>query len=137
MSNITDNIDTTAKIAREVNNNMRSAHCSIICNKRKILAIGTNSRQTHPRAPKTVRGQYLHAEVAAILNAGRGALRGSVMYVVRVGKTNEQPMRISKPCKFCQAIISKVGIKKVYYSIDDGNIGCWTVSKDEWGQIKA
>jgi len=133
MSNIWDNIDTAAKIAREIDNNMRSIHCAIVCNKRKILAIGTNSRQTHPKAPVTARGQYLHAEVASIINADREALRGSVLYVVRVGKAVGRPMRMSKPCEYCQAAIVKSGIKRVYYSINEEKAGYWIVDRNEWG----
>lgn len=136
MSLIFDNIDTAAKIAREIDNGMRSFHCAITCDKRKILSVGINSRQTHPKAPRTERGQKLHAEVAAIIGANREALRGSVLYVVRVGKSNSQSMRMSKPCVSCQAAIIKARIKTVYYSIDENNIGHWDVRRDKWKRLK-
>ncbi len=30
---------------------------------------------------------------------------------------------MSKPCEMCQQVLAHVGVKKVYYSIDDENIG--------------
>jgi deoxycytidylate deaminase len=136
VSFVWDNIDVAGKIAREIDNGMRSFHCALVCDKRKILSVGINSRQTHPRAPRTERGQKLHAEVAAIIGADRGALRGSVLYVVRVGKSNSQAMRMSKPCAQCQAAIIKAGIKAVYYSINNCRIGHWDVRKDDWIEVE-
>ena len=136
MSIISDNIETAAKIAREIDNGMRSSHCALACNKRKVLSVGINSRQTHPQATRTERGQKLHAEVAAIIGANREALRGSTLYVVRTGKANSQSMRMSKPCVGCQGAIIKAKIKAVYYSIDENNIGHWDVRHDKWRQFE-
>jgi deoxycytidylate deaminase len=133
MCNIHNNIEIAAKIAREIDNNMRSCHCALICNKSKIKSIGINSRQTHPKAPKTKYGQLVHAEVAAIIGANREIFKNScVMYVVRVGKANNKAMKLSKPCQYCQAAIIKAGIKNVYYSINENSIGHWDVRHNKW-----
>ena len=63
-----------------------------------------------------------HAEVGAILGMAREKTTGATMYVARIGKTGE--LKMSKPCEMCQQVLAHVGVKKVYYSIDDENIGC-------------
>lgn len=133
MSIPVEQIQTATKIARETRHDMRSLHVSLISNKRKILAIGVNKRRTHSKAPQTEHGRFLHAEVASIINCDRGALKGSHMYVVRIGKRGD--LRMSKPCKFCQAAIMKAGIKVVYYSINSENIGFWNIKNNDWKVI--
>ncbi len=63
-----------------------------------------------------------HAEVGAVLGMAREKTTGATVYVARVGKSGE--LKMSKPCEMCQQVLAHVGIKKVYYSIDDENIGC-------------
>jgi deoxycytidylate deaminase len=64
----------------------------------------------------------LHAEQAAILNAGDwNKLKGCSMLVMKVSKTKEI-LSNAKPCEFCEATIRYVGIKNVYYTNEDGEI---------------
>ena len=62
-----------------------------------------------------------HAEVGAVLGMAREKTTGATVYVARVGKSGE--LKMSKPCEMCQQVLAHVGVKKVYYSIDDENIG--------------
>ena len=43
------------------------------------------------------------------------------MYVVRIrnGFSEEDELKMSKPCMGCASKINKIGIKKVYYSVDN------------------
>ncbi len=63
-----------------------------------------------------------HAEVGAILGMAREKTTGATVYVARIGKSGE--LKMSKPCEMCQQVLAHVGVKKVYYSIDDDNVGC-------------
>ena len=63
-----------------------------------------------------------HAELGTILGMAREKTTGATVYVARIGKTGE--LKLSKPCEMCQQVLAHVGVKKVYYSIDDENIGC-------------
>lgn len=65
----------------------------------------------------------VHAEVAALLQLRkqpRKFFRNCVMYVVRVGtESMDYPLKLSKPCEACEALINAVGIRRVYYSTND------------------
>lgn len=64
----------------------------------------------------------LHAEQAAILNAGSwDKLKGCSILVMKVSKTKGY-LSNAKPCKFCEETIRYVGIKNVYYTNEDGEI---------------
>jgi len=43
---------------------------------------------------------------------------------------------LSKPCKFCQIVIRRAGVKHVYYTIDQGHVGWWNVKRNEWTIVK-
>ncbi len=89
---------------------------AVIARGRRVLGIGHNNvRKTHPKS-NTPYG-HIHAELSAILNA-RCDLNGATLYVFRAGK-NDRPL-ISKPCKHCQTLIEKTGIKTVVFTITDG-----------------
>lgn len=60
----------------------------------------------------------LHAEEAAVLGVARQITTGSSVYVARIGKRKE--WRMSKPCPKCEAVLRFVGVKRVYYTTDDG-----------------
>ena len=61
----------------------------------------------------------LHAELGAILNMPRESTEGSDIYVVRINYDGE--FRNSKPCPMCQQAMSFVGIKRVFYSTQEGH----------------
>ncbi len=62
----------------------------------------------------------VHAEIGAILGLDRSVTEGATIYVVRVGR--DGCLRNSKPCAMCEAAMQYVGIKKVIYSNEDGQI---------------
>ena len=63
-----------------------------------------------------------HAELGAILGVDRSKTAGSDVYVVRIGRTGE--LKMSKPCQMCQSVLAHMGVKRVYYSINEKNLGC-------------
>lgn len=55
----------------------------------------------------------VHAEHAAIVGLRHDIIRGSDMVVVRINKRKE--IRPGAPCKKCRNMLSRKGIRKVYY----------------------
>jgi len=58
----------------------------------------------------------IHAEVSAIINAKQD-LKGCSIIVVRINNRNQ--LLLAKPCKYCRAYLEYVGIKKIWYSINE------------------
>ena len=65
------------------------------------------------------KNRRLHAELGAILGLERSVTEGATLYVARVGK--DGGFRLSKPCSMCTAAMQHVGIKRVYWTIDNHN----------------
>jgi deoxycytidylate deaminase len=90
--------------------------------KGRILAIGYNSyTKTHPRQAHFARlagkerKAYLHAEIAAIIRAGK---RGESLFRISVERVLANGLRgCSKPCAICQIAIAEAGIKEVTYTV--------------------
>ena len=96
-----------------------------------VVSFGVNSKKTHPFQKLYGRNDMslcLHAEVAAIKNALRFIsvkdLKDCTLYVLRV-KQNEPKgsfvAGLSRPCDGCQRAIATFGIKKVYFTEDNGS----------------
>ncbi|MGB1650429.1 MAG: hypothetical protein ACPHEP_05330 [Acidimicrobiales bacterium] len=90
----------------------------------KIFAAKTNSKKTHPALSRYTDYPYQHAETACILGHGMDNCEGLNLIVVRVLK--DDSLALSRPCEVCQAVIARAGINEVYYTQDDGRIGCMT-----------
>lgn len=99
--------------------------CAAVINKRGIVDVGFNSEKTHPKQ-KSLNGlkPYLHAEVEAILRAGRVSnLDKCAIVVVRTKKSGPFGFDIpgaSKPCDSCMKFIRMSGIRVVYYLDEEG-----------------
>jgi tRNA(Arg) A34 adenosine deaminase TadA len=48
----------------------------------------------------------------------RHLIQGCTMYVYREGK--DKCLKICKPCKTCMALMKEYGVKKVYYTTNNG-----------------
>ena len=81
----------------------------------KLISVGINQKKTHPIQAKFGRNKdaiYLHAEIAAIVNALKVValddLRRAVLYVAKYSTNGHT---LSKPCKGCQRAIMHFNIK--------------------------
>jgi deoxycytidylate deaminase len=97
---------------------------AVLLKKNKIISTATNlERKTHPLQATLAERVglkekiYLHAEVNALIKAKEKA---DTIVVARVGGHGYCDLRISKPCKICQAALEMNNIKKIIYSTDDG-----------------
>lgn len=71
----------------------------------------------------------LHAEQAAILAAGEWSkLKGCDLLVMKISKTTGS-ISNARPCEFCMATMVHVGIKRVYYSDENGSIAVLDLRK--------
>jgi len=92
---------------------------AVIFNKKRIVSHGINHPQKSIRHLKPKFQKWpnsVHAEVDAIIKA-KTNLKNLSMLVVRVNSKNQ--LRIAQPCRWCQMYLEYVGIKKVFYSIDE------------------
>lgn len=94
---------------------------AVIVYKGHPVSVGCNQTKTHPNAPYT----GLHAEVQAIRASDRDSLNGSSIFVYRRRKDG----RIGKarPCEHCMKELKRVGVRWIYYSIDE--YPYWEVEK--------
>lgn len=103
---------------------MLSHHAAIIVKGGRILSSGTNNKKRN----KFVHLHYahysgFHAESAAIyraLHEHKTDLKDAVVYVVRVRKDGS--VANSKPCKHCQKLLTKYGVRRALYSNDIGGM---------------
>ena len=84
------------------------------CNKNKYRSWGNRFRK------RQIGHATHHAELGCVLGLDRSITEGATMYVVRIGKSGV--LRNSKPCPMCEAALEYVGIKKVIYSDENGEI---------------
>mgnify|MGYP001959706850 FL=1 len=102
-------------------------HGALLLRGSNIIGLSTNKNR-HSRFGNRFRDRDCghatqHAELGCILGIDRRKTKGSVMYVCRIGKKGD--FRLSKPCSMCQSVLRYVGVKKVYYSIDNKTMGVY------------
>ena len=93
---------------------------AVIVKNGRVLSTGVNElRYTSAHIPKK-HITSLHAEQAAIVRLLRhlDKLAGATLYVSRVDR--EGRSRMARPCKMCQDLITAVGIKKVFFTTENG-----------------
>lgn len=84
-------------------------HGCVIVRRGHILGVGFNKPKTHPRS----KSRSIHAELAAILNAGQD-VAGASAFVVRINRRGV--LRNSKPCVDCMNLFAEVGISAIEWS---------------------
>lgn len=106
----------------------RCRHFSFVFDGSRLLAVGLNSRKTHPR---NLMYSYVgrdnvdispmvgtHSEMSAVLRMGEDDCRGLKMVNVRVNRRGE--LDHSRPCPGCVDMIGRLGFEEVFYTNRDG-----------------
>lgn len=121
-------IDSYVELARALRGSRQtgqSFHVTVICRKRKVIAIGINSyvklcpsHRVGVYVPnKTQRKDTytpgLHSEISAIIKAGYTDCREFSFFNIRIN--NKDEVAPSKPCPNCQRVLNQVGFKNLYY----------------------
>jgi len=100
----------------------RNTHGAIVVKGGRVMGTGFNKNRNHPAivSPEHIKTDCsYHAEEVAIREAGEDNIRGAVIYVARVKNGHD---RESRPCPKCSALIKKVGIKRVVFTTEAGEI---------------
>lgn len=101
----------------------RNTHGAVVVKGGRVLGTGWNKNRNHPAvvSPEHIKTDCsYHAEEVAIREAGEDNVRGAVIYVARVNKNGND--RDSKPCPKCASLIEQVGIKRVVFTMEAGEI---------------
>ena len=99
----------------------------VVVDKHRIISSGFNSVKCHPLQAQLDSEKYgrecpghIHAEIAALIPLMRdGAdLSGASIYVYRQHK--DKSLALARPCSNCEKIIKLMGIKKMFYTVENG-----------------
>jgi len=98
---------------------------AVLAYRNQVMSTGHNNMaRTHPLQQKYAKDRSfalgLHAEVDACLGITKDDLLGADIYVARILKNGRVAM--AKPCAVCVKFMLDVGIKRVYYTREDGNM---------------
>jgi len=95
---------------------------AVVAKRCRVLGTGFNKPKSHPLMQKYNKweGQTpgIHAELDAILGLDANDLLGAEIYVARIMK-NGLPA-ISRPCEICQRLLRAIGIRTVYFTVQEG-----------------
>ena len=101
----------------------RNTHGAVVVKGGRVLGTGWNKNRNHPAivSPEHIKTDCsYHAEEVAIREAGEDNVRGAIIYVARVNKNGQD--RDSKPCPKCASLIEQVGIKRVVFTMEAGEL---------------
>jgi cytidine deaminase len=110
-------------LENDFNTPQRFAHAAALVMRRKVINWGFNSLKPVPSLYKkySIFGCTMHAEISACWKYRfTNKLQGNNIFVIRV-RTNGE-LALSKPCNMCQAYMRDVGIRRCYYTDNDGQI---------------
>lgn len=87
---------------------------AVLYTRKGVIGEGINDmKKTHP-AMQGKPWPFLHAEVAACLDAGLRRTAGASLYVARILR-NGAPA-LAKPCPFCARFLHKAGVTHIHWS---------------------
>jgi deoxycytidylate deaminase len=92
--------------------------CALVVKRNRVISVGYNNPKTHPLAHTKMR--QLHAEMDAIIGCTKAELDGAEIVVVRARRDGKVGM--AKPCRACDDFIRRVGLRRVYYTVDSMDI---------------
>lgn len=120
-------VDLAIRQAQQADSNLPHRHGCVLIKAGRVINVSHNKlgfssfgRRFHSEADKVPSKASMHAELRAILNLDRTLTEGASLLVVRINRKGE--LRMSKPCSMCKCSTAFVGIKKIYYSTNEGDI---------------
>lgn len=96
--------------------NCRKRHGCVIVQQGRPVARGWNKHRNDPSqvSPEHVQaGCSVHAEIVALKAGANQVLRGSTLYVARLGANG--PL-MSRPCDRCYKAIIEAGVSEIYHT---------------------
>ncbi len=107
-------LETAIKEAEKSPANCR--HGCVIFVSNKIVSKGFNKPV---RPSKTIRS-HIHAEIDALFGLHHKIIKKATLMVIRINKSKE--LIQSRPCKRCDGILKRKGIRKIFYSNEVGKM---------------
>ncbi len=101
-----------------------NAHVSLLVIRNKVISCGVNNYlKTHPKGP-TDRLQFIHSELDCIrrFNFRENKINRATLYNFRFLRANLNNLMMAKPCGGCQKLAQTFGIKRIFYSTQEGII---------------
>ncbi len=106
------------ELARNKERDVMFQLCAIVVFGKSIISVGFNTPKTHTISIDT-NMQQLHAEMSAIIQVPYRDLNGCDLIVARATRGGKPGM--AKPCRHCEALISKCNPRRVYYTTGNGS----------------
>ena len=117
-------IDINLLIKTAEKSYVNSQHAAALIYNDNILAMNVNKfiKTILIKNGESIEKYYktIHAEIN--LNYPRNEVRGKDIVVIRINKN--LALKNSRPCSMCIEKMKKLGIRKVYYSNNDGEMIC-------------
>jgi deoxycytidylate deaminase len=102
---------------------------AVLVRKGTPISVGHNyGTKTHPETRKFHPYQTIHAELDCLIGLERPLINGCTMYVYREKANGE--IACCKPCSTCQQILRNYGVKRVFYTTDNGKIEKLLLNKE-------
>lgn len=95
-------------------------HGAVLFDGGRVLNVSANKPSYNKFAARFKRNfPTLHAEIGAVLGMSKAMTNGAEVLVVRVNKRGQ--IMFSKPCKMCQAVLRFCGVRRVFYTLGQGD----------------
>jgi cytidine deaminase len=95
-------------------------HAAALMSGDTVYSSGTNKFIKEIKINNQIYHKTMHAEITVFEKLPKKKVRGMDILVIRINKN--LALKNSRPCNQCIDTLSKLGIRKVYYSNEDGNI---------------
>jgi deoxycytidylate deaminase len=118
MSKINFTIETLIKVAQQ--SDISYKHSAGLIYDDKIHSISVNKFVPFKKYKGIQLYRTIHAELSIFEKIPKRVVKGMDIIVIRINKKLQ--LRNSRPCKDCIDELKQIGIRKVYYSNDNGDI---------------
>lgn len=121
-------MDMAAQIAASIDRTEQQWRlAAVVAHGRNILGIGQNTYNVVPALAGDFSHCSVHAEIAALnqTKLAHHVPRKAAIYVARVNSTG---FGLARPCNECYQEMVACGIKRAYFTDDQGNIHCERIS---------
>lgn len=117
-----NNIESLREIAK--NSNLLHKHGACLIQNDKIISYGYNKSIKEIIIDNKMVKFSIHAEMNVLFNLKKINYTKNItdILIIRIGNSNK--LKNSRPCNSCIDKMIKKGIRKVYYSDENGNIKC-------------
>jgi tRNA(Arg) A34 adenosine deaminase TadA len=95
-------------------------HAAALMSGDTVYSFGVNKFIKEIKINNQIYHRTMHAEINVFEKLPKKKVRGMDILVIRINKN--LALKNSRPCNQCIGILAKLGIRKVYYSNEDGNI---------------